>query len=258
MPNQTEVKRLIRRGMETWGVGPTGAAIDEWRVSLYDPFELLPIATQAAGSSYNWDLDGAGTEAVAFASTGGGLTFTTGGTSDNSASIFALTGSQWGVARKPDLTRQHWLSAQIATGASIASTAILWGFKLTDTNATASPYKTDADQLMIAYDTAGIDIDPASGQADIAASHPNFYIVYSIAGSDYAVDSGVKVVVSTEYKWEIRITTDGKGQVYCNGTLLHTTPVLTATASLIPFYCVYTRTAGAKSHSIRWMKYLGK
>lgn len=259
MPCPTETKRLAREQIAFKAMGgPLGLGPDEWTCSLYEPFERLPATVVAAGTNPNFILGGAGTETCVHSTTGGGLLLGTGGTDDNSVSLLPSTTSQWGVTRLANLTREHWLTSIVEVGASIASTAIIWGLKLTDTNATASPYKTDADQLLVVFDTDGIDIDPATGQADIAASPANFYFVYSIAGSDYAIDTGVKVVASTDYKFDIRIATSGQATLYINDKAIHTTPILTAAAAFLPYYAGYTRTGGAKTNSLRFFQYKGR
>ena len=257
MPSPDNTRSIIRTELEKIGLGPIGRAANTWKTCLYDSFDLLPAALQTNGVSVHWDLDGNGTEAVAFATTGGGITLSTGTTANNSCSLNPLSTSAWGVNRLADGSREHWLSTQIATPATITDTAILWGLKLTDTNGTAAPYKTDANQVLIVYDTDGIDIDPATGQADIAAGAANFYVVYSIGGSDYAIDTGVRVAASTDYKFDIRILTDGRAQVYINDVFIHTTPILTS-ANLKPAFCVYTRTTATRSMTPRWVRYLGR
>lgn len=261
MPSPVETKRLAKEQIAfKGGIGPLGLGPDEWTCSLYDPFERLPATAVAAGTNPNFILGGAGTETIAHSTTGGGLLLGTGGTDDNSVSLLPSTTSQWGVTRLANLTREHWLTSIVETGASIASTAIIWGLKLTDTNATANPYDTDADKLMIVFDTDAITLgNPASGQASIAAGSSNFYFVYGIgASAEYAVDSGVKVAASTEYKFDIRIDRTGRATFYINDKAIHTTPILTAAAAFLPYFCAYTRTGGAKTHSLRFFKYLGR
>jgi hypothetical protein len=260
MPSPVETKRLAKEQIAfKSGIGPLGLGPDEWTCSLYEPFERLPATSVAAGTNPNFILGGAGTETIAHSTTGGGLLLGTGGTDNNSVSLLPSTTSQWGVPRLANLSREHWLTSVVESGSTIAASAIIWGLKLTDTNATANPYDTDANQALIVYDTDAITLgSPASGQASISAGSTNFYFVYSIGGTDYAVDSGVKVAASTEYKFDIRIDLTGRATFYINDRALHTTPILNASAALLPYYAGYTREGVLKTNSLRFFKYLGR
>ena len=250
------LRNLCRQILDRESRGHLGG---EWSTNLHDQFEILPAGTQGATVSNMWDLTDAGTTAtpvVAFATDGGGLTLTTSAGDDDATSLWSLSTGAWSVPRKADGTRKHRLSSKVKTGASIASVAIQWGLKLTDTPV----YKTDADQALIVFDTDAVDVDPASGYADISAGMTTFYVIASVAGSEYVYNTGVTVAAATEYDFAIEIGTDKVLNVFINGkqVALPGLPVLTSTASLLPMFSVSTRTTATKTATIRQMTYLGK
>jgi hypothetical protein len=256
-------RNLCRTLMDREGKGHLGG---EWSTNLIEQFDILPAASQGATVSNMWDLTGAGTPAVAFATDGGGITITNtagdAGADNDAGAIFPLATGAWSVSRLPDGTRKHRLSSKIKTGASVANYCIQWGFKLTDT----AVYATDADQVMIVFDTDAIDIDPATGtsQADIAAGSTTFYVVFSngTSNADYAVNTGVTVAASTTYDFAIEIGTDSRAHVFINGAEVNLSalPAMRTTAALKPTARVLDRdSAGVtKSLTIRQFHYLGK
>lgn len=256
---KTEARKLMDRE----GRGHTGS---DWSTALYEQFDILPNATQSSTVSQMWDVTGAGTPTCAFATDGGGITIGTtaadGGADNDAAALWPLSTGAWSVARKPDGTRKHRLAAKVKTGASIASYCIQWGLKLTDT----AVYKTDADQVLIVFDTDAIDIDPGSGYADVAANSTTFYVIISKGGTDYAINTGITVAAATEYDFAIEIGTDGRPHVYINGKEISLTGIdsapyaaMTTTASLLPTFRVLERViSSTKTATIRWVQYLGK
>lgn len=251
-------RNICRKLMDRESRGHTGG---DWSTSLYEQFDILPAATQAAGKSYMFDLTGAGTPTVAFATDGGGLTIGTtsadAGADNDESALWSLAAGAWSVPRKPNLTRKHRLAAKIKTGASVASYCIQWGLKLTDT----AVYKTDADQILFVFDTDAVDVDPATGYADIAAGMTTWYVIVSIGGSEYVFNTGVVVAASTEYDVAIEIGTDGKAHCFLNGNEVNLSALsaLTSTASLLPTFRVLERAGSAtKTATIRWLSYLGK
>jgi hypothetical protein len=253
--NKGNVRKLLDREAR----GHLGG---DWSTNLIEQFEILPAATQGATVSNMWDLTGAGTPAVSFATDGGGITITNtagdAGADNDAAAIFPLATGAWSVSRLPDGTRKHRLSGKIKTGASVANYCIQWGFKLTDT----AVYKTDADQVFIVFDTDAIDIDPASGYADVSAGSTTFYVIFSKGGSDYAVNTGVRVTASTEYEFAIEIGTDSRANVFIDGNQvdLSALPSMTTSAALKPTARVLDRdSAGVtKALTLRQLHYYGK
>lgn len=252
------LRNLCRQILDRESRGHLGG---EWSTNLIEQFDILPAATQAAGKSYAWDLTGAGTPTVAFATDGGGLTLGTtaadAGSDNDESALWSLASGAFNVPRKPDGTRKHRLSSKVKTGASVASYCIQWGLKLTDT----AVYKTDADQALIVFDTDAVDVDPATGYADISAGMTTFYVIVSVAGSEYVYNTGVTVAASTEYDFAMEIGTDKVLNVFINGkqVALPGLPVLTSTASLLPTFRVLERVASStKTATIRQISYLGK
>lgn len=238
-----------------------GVRSSKYSTSLYDEFPLLISGTQGASVSANWDLTGAGTPTCAFATDGGGIVLGTtaadGGSDNDAASMFPLAASAWGVSRLPNGTRRHRLATTIQTGASVASYCVQVGFQLTDT----AVYKTDADQFFLFFDTDAVDIDPASGYADLAAGMTTFYVMFSKGGSDYLINTGVRVTASTEYQIALEIDTDSRPVLYIDRQKvdLSALPTMTTSAALKPFARVLERVANStKTLTVRYMHYLGK
>lgn len=251
-------RNICRKIMDREGKGHLAG---DWSTNLIEQFEILSAATQGATVSNMWDLTGTDTPTCAFATDGGGVTIGTkaadAGADNDVAALWPLSTGAWSVARKADLTRKHRLSSKIKTGASVASYLAQWGFKLTDT----AVYKTDADQAFIFFDTDAVDIDPATGFADIAAGMTTWYVLVSKGGSEYVWNSGITVAAATEYDFCIEIGTDGIPKFFINNTIVATPgcPALTTTAALLPHVRVGERVASAtKTLTIRQMHYLGK
>lgn len=142
-----------------------------------------------------------------------------------------------------DLTPTNWASfntnsspgflTAIKTPASIVSVILFAGLKLTNDPTVA----TNDDQAYFRYqDTA----------------NANWVAVYSIAGVDYTVDTGIPVIASTEYVLEIEVDANRNVSFYVNGfKVAQGGAVLTANIALIPFVGVRTATTAAKAITVR-------
>lgn len=252
--NRTNVRKLLDREAR----GHLGG---DYSTNLIEQFEILTNGTQSATVSNMWDLTGAGTPTCAFATDGGGIVLGTtaadAGADNDAAALWSLATGAWSVSRLADGTRKHRLSSIVKTGASVASYCVQWGLKLTDT----AVYKTDADQVMFFFDTDAVDIDPATGYADLAAGMTTWYALISVGGSEYVVNTGVTVSASTEYSFVIEIGTDKYANMFINGNqvALPGIPVLTSNAAFKPTFRVLERAATAtKTATIRQFHYLGK
>ena len=125
---------------------PFGRKFGNW-YTIFSDFETLPIGTQAAPNDPQWDLTGTGTvPAPTFLATSAGrggilLATRTASAADNDeAAIFPLATSRWGVSASGFGTNrvQEWLQGMVTSGASIAQTAFIFGYKLTDTGGDTS------------------------------------------------------------------------------------------------------------------------
>lgn len=181
------------------------------------------------------------TASVTYAA-GGGVTLTTAGADGDAVILLPhLDTSQtgwtqftWGTSKSLE-----W-ECEIATGASIASTVIWAGLKLTQVGAVA----TDDDQVYLRYQNG--------------VTSGNWVVVSSIANTDTQTDSGITVAASTRYRIKIRIDSTRKAFVYMSvgtsptGTderiadwkLLYTTAALTS-VNLIPYIGVSAQGAAA-------------
>ena len=145
------------------------------------------------------------------------LTSTTGGSDqaiiaphlDASQSAWAVT--TWGTDKSV-----RW-ECLIKTGGSITANITWAGLKLTNTDVIA----TDANQVFFRYENG---VNSGKWQA-----------VDSIGDSDNAVDSGVTVVLSTQYHLLIIISAARIAKFYIDGVLVSTSAALTDTTDLIPY-----------------------
>lgn len=243
------------------GVVRDFAVVPNRRVNgLSDRLELKWVAGQRGKPGINADIQNvaesvrmiadpdfqvAGTNAAssgtAYAATGG-ITLTTAGADGDAVILQPHTNasqSPWGQFTWGTSKSVEW-ECEIATGASIASTVIWAGLKLTQTGAVA----TDDDQVYLRYQNG--------------VTSGNWVVVSSIANTDTQTDSGITVAVSTRYRIKIRIDSTRKAFVYMSvgtsptGTderiadwkLLYTTAALTS-VSLIPYIGVSASGAAA-------------
>jgi hypothetical protein len=118
------------------------------------------------------------------------------------------------------------------SGTSIANTIMWAGLKLTNTEVLV----TDNDQVYLRYED-----DVNSGK---------FVVVYSIAGTDVSVDTGVACAVSTEYHVRITIDSSRIARVYLNGALVATSTALGNAVDLKPYMGIAADGAAARSTGI--------
>ncbi len=211
-------------------------------------FELKWVAGQRGTPGVNADIQNAaesareivdpdfeilgtnGTSALCTFSAEGGVKITTAGATNDQEIILphldtnqsAWTQVVWGTDDQTE-----W-EAHIKTGSAITSTCIWAGLKLTNTSVTA----TDDDQVMFRY------------QAGTASG--DWQAIYSIGGVDTAADTGVAVVLSTEYHLKITIDSSRIARLYLNGVLMATSTALTDATDLIPYIGVQGTTNAAK------------
>lgn len=253
-------KKNVRTIMEREGLGRLNGNF----VVLYDPIELLPIASQGAGTSYNFDLTGTGTvPAPTFSARGGILMLTrSASAADNDrAGLYPLAGSTWGRNLNVADNKTFRLETVVQAGADITETAIAFGFKLTDPavdGGTGSAiWGTDANQALFLFETDAITLSPTT--ENIAAGMTTWYTLASVAGVDDATNTGVTVAASTNYLLAVEIGTDRIPRFFINNIQVAVgTTALPTNADLHPFFTIASRaSAGAqKSHTIRYVKLL--
>jgi len=134
----------------------------------------------------------------------------------------AWTQVTWGTDQQTE-----W-EGEIKTGSAITAQVIHAGLKLTNTPTVA----TDDDQVFIRYE-AGVN----SGK---------FQVIYSIAGVDVTVDSGITVAADTRYHFRVAIDASRIARVYINGLLVATSTALTNAVDLIPYIGILEAAAAAK------------
>jgi hypothetical protein len=222
------------------------------RYVLTERFELLPalnnvldtftasvaaaelVAALVANKSFELLGTGAVTADLTRNAGGGVNVLTHGGATDSAIILPHLSTGQspWtGVEWKP--SNQPHLVWNLKTPSSITNTTYWVGLKLTNTPVLA----TDDDQAFFRF-TQGTDT--------------NWQCVYSIAGTDVTVDSGVAVAASTKYRLWITVDENGIPTFWINGVARATGAALTAAAALIPYVGVLSATnAVAKSIVLR-------
>lgn len=222
------------------------------RFLLYEDFRLRPALkavkdTFTAGvtntelvafSIANKDFDLLGTNAVTASITyyahGGVNLVTAGGATDSAIFLPSLVtnlgpwaGQTWDTSKEP------WWTLRCKTNTALTNTTIWAGLKLTNTPVII----TDDDQCWFRYQQG---------------TDTNFQALYSIAGVDVAIDTGILPVVSTEYCFQIRIDSARIPRFFINGALVGTGTALTSVATLKPYVGVLSATdATAKTLVVR-------
>jgi hypothetical protein len=175
-----------------------------------------------------------GTSALCTYNAEGGITLTTAGAdADQEILLPHLDANQspwtkwtWGTDRET-----YW-EAAFDTGANITNAVIWAGLKLTNTSVVA----TDADQVFVRYQDS--------------ANSGKFQVIYSIAGTDYSIDTGITAVLSTRYHVSIEIDKNRVAYVRVtdvtnNVSALVKTLALTDAIDLIPYIGVQASGAAA-------------
>lgn len=221
---------------------------------VYDEvFELLPKlnAVRAVGAAFsqadlvaliiaNGQFEVLGTNmtsALATDGDGGGVLFTTAGASADSSILLPhldTNASAWTRTKWNTLDRIA-MGVKIFTGASVADKGIWAGFKLTNTPVVA----TDADQAFFRWSTSHADF-PTTWVA-----------VYSVGGTDYEINTGVTVVVSTHVTLEITVDADRVPHFFIDGKQVAVGTALTTNIDLIPYVGLIANTGSAKTLFIR-------
>lgn len=154
-----------------------------------------------------------------FNATNAGILLTTAG-ADNDAAIIlphldtnqtAWTNIKWGTENQVEWT------GSIKTGASVETTGIWAGLKLTNTEVIA----TDNDQAYFRYNTDD--------------SNTTWHVITSNNGTDTDTDTGVAVAANTQYKFQIKIDAFRVARFYINDVLVYTSAALKNDVDLIPY-----------------------
>jgi hypothetical protein len=218
---------------------------DGGRYILSDKFLRVPklnadinSATEATREIANPDFEILGTNAASadqvHDAVGGFVLKTAGAATDSAILLPHLDTNQTAWSKVTWLpSKQPSFVTNVKTPASITNCTYWAGYKLTNTATVA----TDDDQVFFRY---------ANG------TDTTWKCIYSIAGTDVSVDSGVTVAVSTVYRLWIMVDSAAIARFYINGTLVATSTALTASAALIPYVGVLSATdATAKTLTIR-------
>lgn len=251
-PMKRSLREIARREF------PLGRRDRKW-LTLFKEFDLLPIATQAAGNDVDFDLTGTGTvPAPTFLSPANGMggillaTRSTSAADNDEAHLFPLSTTRWGQSVLAVTGDETELDFWIRTGSTLVSTGFYVGAKLTDT----AVYATDNDQVLIGFD---------SDSMGTGASTTQLNAVTSIGGTDTFTPIGAatasgSAAADTEYKLSIRIDINRKVSYYVNNGLRYThSTALTASAALKITFGVMNRldTPGGvgRSHGIRGIRW---
>lgn len=166
------------------------------------------VATNKANK--NWEVlfsDVTTTGSIAWDVNNGGAKLTT-STGDASQAIIRPQTSTDQTSRNVAQflsQNQPWMKFRIKTGASIALTRITAGLKL-NVGANADVPATDDNQMIIRY-TATL------GTGDLTTT--NFQLVTSRANVDVFFDTGVPVVINTNYTFYMGLDSTLKPFLYC-------------------------------------------
>jgi hypothetical protein len=214
---------LSRRYELKWVAGQRGkpainadinSATEATREVADPDFEILGVNGTSALCTYNAE---------------GGITLTTAGADGDEMILLGhldTNQSAWGTVTW-GLDQEVVWEAHIKSGANITN-AIIWaGLKLTNTEVKA----TDNDQVYFRYED-----DVTSGKWEV---------VWSIAGVDVSTDSGLTVVLSTDYHLKIVVDSSRIARCYINGALVCTTTALADATDLKPYIGVAADGAAA-------------
>lgn len=177
------------------------------------------------------------TSALATYNAEGGITLTTAGAAADQEIIGPTTTtntSPWRMVTWGSDQQTAW-QCRIKTGANITGATLIAGLKLTFTPTTA----TDADQTFFRYN-------------DLTNSGKWQCIDYNTTVAN-AMDSGVTVVLSTEYFLQIFIDAARVPHYYINGVLVANGNALKDATDYLPFVGVHAVDAAAKAMTIRSM-----
>ena len=123
----------------------------------------------------------------------------------------------WAAMTGDTSAETHW-ECMLRTSSLLVTNTIIWaGLKLTSTEVEV----TDADQVYFRYED---DVNSAK-----------FQFIYSIAGTDVEVDTGVAVVIDQNLHLKIVIDSLRIARGYINGILVGTSLALTASKDLKPY-----------------------
>lgn len=191
-------------------------------------------ATEAVREIADPDFEVLGTNGTSALSTfyaEGGITFTTAG-ADNDQMILVphldANQSAWEQVTWGTDQETIW-ECMVRTTATITSMTIWAGLKLTNTSVTA----TDDNQAFFRYAAA--------------TNSGRWQALYSIGGTDTAVDTGIAVAASTSYRLRVAIDASRIARFYINGVLVATSTALTDTTDLKPYIGVQANTGAARA-----------
>lgn len=201
----------------------------------------LASGTEATREPSNPDFEVLGTNAssddVTFGAAGGVKCETDGASADQVIVLphldtvqTAWSGTTWGTDQET-----AWVVV-MTTGSSIALTTLWTGLKLTNTSVTA----TDANQAFFRY-------EPGTNSGKWECN-------YSVAGTDYQIDSGVTVLADTTYVLAIWFDSTRNAHFFIDGEeVIVGTNAMTTAIDLIPYWGVQADTAAAKHAYLRRM-----
>lgn len=195
-----------------------------------------------------WLVSGTGaSSSLAAAATKGGLNLTTGANALDSTYIAPHTTALFNAIKtRWDTDSSLLFSAPIVTPSTI-DVHMIAGWSLTQTKVLA----TDADKCCFYFNntTTNANFGPA-GVGTLAVS-ANWQCIYSIAGTDVAIDSGIAVAASTLYRLHIVLDAARIPSFYINDKLVGTGTALTDLATLEPHVLIGAETANARTMTVR-------
>lgn len=194
----------------------------------------IQSATESVREIADPDFEVLGTNGTSALSTfyaEGGITFTT-DTGNNDQMILAphldANQSAWEQVTWGTDQETIW-ECMLRTTATITSMTVWAGMKLTNTSVTA----TDDNQAFFRYAAA--------------TNSGKWQAIYSIGGTDTAVDTGIAVAASTTYRLRVAIDASRIARFYVNGVLVATSTPLTDATDLKPYIGVQTNTTAARA-----------
>lgn len=213
-------------------------------------FAMLPAATAAALTDKLLITVGTGTEVASrsTAANGGGVNISTQATTPLTGDNVLLTpAANTQFIQAVNANQLHRFSTLLSL-TSVADIVASVGL---------SELLTDADPTGTAGEGALFLADPGEAVTTglTTAQHANWILAYKVAGVDTFAATSVPLVAARAYNFEIQMNSDLTASMYINGTLVGTSPALTAADPINPFIALETAADAQKSADVRFVEF---
>lgn len=214
-----------------------------------DSFPKLPVITTAVATSDQFFLV-TGTNAVsadATQATKGGLKLAAHGADNDQTMIAAASNNRFHP--KLSATSQIEYAAQVSVN-QIGATSGFSSFGLNENVTDPNPAGTAGDGAMFLSDPAN-ELTATTGAT--AAQAANWILCYKVNGTDTFAFTTVPIQAEVDVVLEVKVGTDLIADMYIDGTLVGSSPALTAGDSVKAFAGIQAGAASAQAIEIRYI-----